>query len=78
MPQGFKISPKGLEELRAGSIEDPIMELALEILAQAGCPLMPENVNDVIIYFIDAFGSPEEAVEALRDGRASLQKTGMN
>lgn len=78
MSQGCRITEKGLKELREGSIEDPFQELALEILAQAGCALNRENVNEVMIYFIDVFGSPEEAVEALRDGRAGLQKTGMN
>jgi hypothetical protein len=72
-----KISQKGIEMLDQGLIDDPYVELMLEILRIAAVPLFRDNVIETGSWLIEQFGSPEEAVEALRDGRAGIEKVSL-
>jgi len=68
-----KITQAGLDALQNGEIDDPNMELMLEVIAQVGT-MNRDNCIKICMQLCDEFGSVEMALFAVRNGHIGFTK----
>lgn len=71
----FRISEEGKRVVESGDMDflHPLQQLFLEISYRLDRAISKENMQDLAKAMSEEFGSVEDALDALRDGRVSFK-----